>query len=87
MEGNTVSKYEPKCETTGNAPYLRTESSWGRSTYRIVYAANLTEAKAQHGYTRMRYTRVTVRRAVPTDRALATYGWCGCPEKCNKESV
>lgn len=64
-------KYAAKRDD-GLMAYLVTTSSWGRADHRIEWASSLKEAKAKHGWTRMLYTSVSVRRATPAD--LITLG-------------
>lgn len=47
--------------------YVVTKSSWGRKWDRLEYASSLAAAKAALGWTRERYTSVTVRRATAGD--------------------
>lgn len=47
--------------------YVRSETSWGRTTHRLVYAASLADAKARFGWTRQAHTAVNVRRATRED--------------------
>ena len=61
-----MSKYAPARED-GFYPYVRIQSSWGRTTTRIVWAENLSEAKHDHGWSPMKHTYVKVRRATPED--------------------
>jgi len=49
--------------------YVITKKSWGRSWDRIEYASSLVAAKASYGWTRERYTAVSVRRALAADVA------------------
>ena len=47
--------------------YVIETTSWGRTTSRIDYAADLAEAKRKYGWTRMQHTSAKVRRATPAD--------------------
>jgi hypothetical protein len=60
------SKWAPD-NADGLHAYIITKRSWGRSWHRIEYAHSLKDAKASFGWTRERYTTVSVRRATPAD--------------------
>lgn len=62
------SKYAPKRDD-GLLAYVVTTHQWGQQTDRIEWATSLKEAKAEHGWTRMLYTTMTVRRATRLDLA------------------
>jgi hypothetical protein len=64
------SKFAPKRDD-GQAAYVVTTSSWGRSTDRIEWAEDLRDAKERFGYTRMQHTYIRVRRATPVDMPIA----------------
>lgn len=59
-----MSKWAP-ARDDGMKPWVRTVWEWDRSTDRIVYAANSTDAKYIEPI--MRYASVRVRRATPDD--------------------
>lgn len=61
-----MSKYAPK-RADGLYAYVITKSSWGKSWDRIEWAESLAVARQQFGWTRERYTTITVRRATPSD--------------------
>ena len=63
-----MSKWAPDNHEKLHA-YVVTEHCWGKSSDRIKYAGSLAEAKRKYGWTSMRYTSMSVRRALPEDVA------------------
>lgn len=57
-----------KYASNDNGPiYVRSEHSWGKTSEQLINAKTLADAKAKFGWTSMRYTSITVRRATTED--------------------
>lgn len=68
-------KYAPP-DDRGRKPYVRWSSEFGRSTERILYAANIAEVR-RHANALGAYDFVEVRRATPADveTMRVAHGW------------
>lgn len=53
----------------GTFLYVRSCTSWGRTSHTLVAASTLTEAKREHGWTRNRYESIRLHRATQSEVA------------------